>query len=63
TAVLPVVRGEIDPQLVIGLATGGGDHGAAPEIPSQHDHSQHDHSHVEIEAQVVRLTGDLDRQA
>jgi cobalamin biosynthesis protein CobW len=63
TAVLPVVRGEIDPQLVIGLATGGGDHGAAPEIPSHHDHSQHDHSHVEIEAQVVRLTGDLDRQA
>jgi cobalamin biosynthesis protein CobW len=58
TAVLPVVRGEIDPQLVIGLATGGCDHGASPEIPSQHDHS-----HVEIEAQVVRLTGDLDRQA
>lgn len=63
TAVLPVVRGEIDPQLVIGLSTGGGDHGAAPEIPSHHDHSHHDHSHVEIEAQVVRLTGDLDRQA
>lgn len=63
TAVLPVVRGELDPQLVIGLATGAGDHGAAPEIPNQHDHSHHDHSHVEIEAQVVRLSGDLDRQA
>jgi cobalamin biosynthesis protein CobW len=63
TAVLPVVRGEIDPQLVIGLANGDGDHGAAPEIPKHHDHSHHDHSHVEIEAQVVRLTGDLDRQA
>jgi cobalamin biosynthesis protein CobW len=58
TAVLPVTRGSIDPQLVIGLATSATAHHADSE-----GHSHHDHSHVAIESQVVRLTGDLERHS
>jgi cobalamin biosynthesis protein CobW len=64
TAVLPLVRGAIDPQLVIGLATSGHDTASADHSHhghGHHDHGHHDHSHVAIEAQVVRLTGELDR--
>jgi cobalamin biosynthesis protein CobW len=71
TAVLPVVRGALDPQVLIGLA----DHGSHPQHHDHdpqhhdhhdhdhHDHSDHDHSHVAIESQVVRVPGDIDRQA
>lgn len=55
TAVLPVTRGSIDPQLVIGLATS-----AAAHHTDSEEHSHHDHTHVAIESQVVRLTGDLE---
>jgi cobalamin biosynthesis protein CobW len=63
TAVLPVTRGSIDPQLVIGLPSSVTAHHTDYEGHSDHDHSHHDHSHVAIESQVVRLTGDLERSS
>lgn len=72
TAMLPVVRGAIDPQVVVGLGTGGGqreeaEQGPNPDHhhhdPDHHEHSHHEHNHVEIQSQVVRITGNLDRRA
>jgi cobalamin biosynthesis protein CobW len=64
TAVLPVIRGALDPQLVIGLVNHASDHHHEGEEHSHHhEHEHHDHSHVAIESQVVRVVGDVDRQA
>jgi cobalamin biosynthesis protein CobW len=65
TAVLPVIRGSIDPQLVIGQAVHGTDHehDRGGEHSHHPEHEHHHHSHVGIESQVVRVAGDVDRQA
>jgi cobalamin biosynthesis protein CobW len=69
TAMLPVVRGAIDPQVVVGLGTGGGQQQREAQQPHDHDHDQdhdhdhHEHTHVEIQSQVVRIPGSLDRRA
>ncbi|MBM5823802.1 MAG: cobalamin biosynthesis protein CobW [Cyanobacteria bacterium M_surface_10_m2_119] len=71
TPVLPMARGAIDPQLVIGLATN-----PATEDPGRrdsheadhhhhdhdHDHDHHDHTHVEMESVVLRVPGVFARQ-
>ena len=56
---LSMGRGEISPELVLGLqrlqpATSGHEH---------HDHEHHDHSHVEIESLALELPGDFSRAA
>lgn len=64
TAVLPVVRGAIDPQLLFGLADHSSSHQHEREQHSHdREHEHHDHSHVAIESLVVRVAGHLDRQA
>jgi len=73
TAVLPVARGAVNPELVLGLASGAGEHaqgpGEAGEDPhhAEHDHhaehEHHDHSHVAMQSAALRLDGVLDRQA
>lgn len=61
TAVLPMERGAISPDLVLGLEST-----ASPMARPAHDHHHHghdhDHAHVPIESAVLRLNGDLDRQ-
>jgi len=61
TAVLPMERGAISPELVLGLEST-----ASPMARPAHDHHHHghdhDHAHVPIESAVLRLNGDLDRQ-
>lgn len=67
TTVLPMVRGAIDPQLVIGLTAPGlaDDRSSHADHDHDHhdhdDHDHHDHSHVAIESLVVRVAGDLHR--
>ena len=71
TTVLPMVRGAIDPQLVIGLTASGlaedrfshddDDHDHHDHDPDHDNHDHHDHSHVAIESLVVRVAGDLHR--
>ena len=74
TPILPMARGAIDPQLVIGLAPrpaeSGHDQGEHhdhhhhdhPHPDHNHDHDHHDHTHVAIESVVVRLPGMFERQ-
>lgn len=71
TAVLPMERGAISPELVLGLEST-----ASPMARPAHDHHHHghdhdhghdhehdhDHAHVPIESAILRLNGDLDRQ-
>jgi cobalamin biosynthesis protein CobW len=62
TAVLPMVRGAIDPQLVIGrTAPGLAESSSHADHAHHHDHDHHDHTHVAIESLVVRVAGDLHR--
>ena len=75
TVVLPIERGNVDPDLVLGLErrTGGQgsehddhhdpghDHGH--DDHHHHDHHHHDHNHVEIEALALDLPGVFGRQA
>jgi cobalamin biosynthesis protein CobW len=60
TAVLPMVRGGVAPELVLGLASPVHDQHDHDDHPHGHDH--HDHTHVAMESLVVRLEGDLQRQ-
>jgi cobalamin biosynthesis protein CobW len=71
TPVLPASRGAIDPQVVLGLAARS-DHSHSHSQDhddhdhhdhDHHDHSHHDHSHVEITSLVVRVDGEVPRQA
>jgi cobalamin biosynthesis protein CobW len=66
TPVLPVTRGAVDPQVVIGLTASGGDqpidgNGASHGHHHGDDH-HHDHRHVAIESHVLRLMGEIDRR-
>jgi cobalamin biosynthesis protein CobW len=63
TAVVPVIRGAIEPQLLIGLGSASHHGDLHDHDHDHHDHSHHDHSHVAIESKVVRVSADLDRQA
>jgi cobalamin biosynthesis protein CobW len=71
TPVLPASRGVIDPQVVLGLAARSGDQPSHDHDHDHdhdhghdhHDHDHHDHSHVPITSLVVRLDGELPRQA
>jgi cobalamin biosynthesis protein CobW len=64
TPVLPMVRGVVDPALLLGE----GDRQGSRENPSpmEHDHDDHehdhDHGHAEIQALVVRRQGSWSRQ-
>ncbi len=77
TAVLPMERGAISPELVLGLESTASpmarpdhdhhhhdhEHGHDHDHGHGHDHEHdHDHAHVPIESAVLRLNGDLDRQ-
>ncbi|MEC8441886.1 MAG: cobalamin biosynthesis protein CobW [Cyanobacteriota bacterium] len=73
TALLPVGRGAVEPELVLGLErqrqadVHGHDHHSHNDL-SHHDHSHgnhdhHDHSHVAMNGSTVRVTGALDRSA
>ena len=68
--VLPVARGEVDPDLVLGLERRAGgeraDHDDHHDHDGHHDHHDghhHDHSHVAIDALAVELPGVFERQA
>ena len=73
TALLPVGRGAVEPELVLGLErqrqadVHSHDHHSHNDL-SHHDHSHgnhdhHDHSHVAMNGSTVRVTGALDRSA
>ena len=67
TAVLPMERGGVDPELVLGLASPVHDQHEHDDHDHDHDHDHHghdhhDHTHVAMESLVVRLEGDLQRQ-
>lgn len=69
--VLPMGRGEVSPELVLGLERPtlespdhghGHDHNHGHDHSHHHDHSHgHDHSHVEIDALALRLNGQFER--
>jgi len=74
TALLPVRRGAVDPELVLGLerqlqADAHGhdqdhhDHSHHGHDHDHHDHDHHDHSHVAMVGSTVRVTGALERSA
>jgi len=61
--VLPVARGNVDAELVLGLERRTSNaHSQDPE-GHHHDHEHHDHSHVAIEALALELPGAFGRQA
>jgi cobalamin biosynthesis protein CobW len=60
TAVLPMVRGGVDPELVLGLASAVHDQPDHADHHEPHDH--HDHTHVAMESLVVRLEGAVQRE-
>jgi cobalamin biosynthesis protein CobW len=71
TVVLPVQRGAIAPELVLGLPGHRHRHARQDDAHVQHDHEHdhdhdhdehHDHSHVPIESLALRIAGDFDRQ-
>jgi cobalamin biosynthesis protein CobW len=72
TVVLPMARGDVSPELVLGLEgsttrhsdghhTDGHSHGHEHSDGHEHSHGHHDHSHVEIDSVVLRLDGRFDR--
>ena len=71
TALLPVRRGAVDPELVLGLErqlqadARGHDHDHQDHDQDHHDHGHdhHDHSHVAMVGSTVRVTGALERSA
>jgi len=76
TALLPVRRGAVDPELVLGLErqlqadAHGHDqdhhdhsHHDHDHGHDDHDHDHHDHSHVAMVGSTVRVTGALERSA
>ncbi len=72
TALLPVRRGAVDPELVLGLErqlqadAHGHDrdhHDQDHHDHDHHDHDHHDHSHVAMVGSTVRVTGALERSA
>ena len=65
---LPMGRGEISPELVLGLeprqpTTTGHAHHEHDHDHEHHDHEHHDHSHVAIESVALELAGDFCRVA
>ena len=71
--VLPVARGNVDPELVLGLERRtsndrshdheGHHHEHGHHEHEHHDHEHHDHTHVAIEALALELPGAIGRQA
>ncbi len=65
--VLPIERGNVDPELVLGLdrrvGGEGSDHHDHDDHHDHHDQHHHDHNHVAIEAVALELPGVFDRQA
>ena len=61
TAVLPMQRGVISPELVLQLRRPG-EAQAQPQGAHHHDGDHHDHAHVAMGSAVLRLTGDWSRQ-
>ena len=70
TPALPMERGGVDPQIVLGLAhhhehspnNQGHDHDHGHHDHDDHGH-HHDHTHVEVKGSVIRFEGDVDRAA
>jgi cobalamin biosynthesis protein CobW len=61
--VLPVARGNVDPELVLGLERRASNDRSHDPEGHHHDHKHHDHSHVAIEALALELPGAFRRQA
>jgi cobalamin biosynthesis protein CobW len=66
TVVLPMARGDVSPDLVLGLEGSttrhsDGYHADGHSHEHEHSHGHHDHSHVEIDSVVLRLDGSFDR--
>jgi cobalamin biosynthesis protein CobW len=64
TVVLPMQRGAVAPELVLGLP-GHRDHQHQDNHEHEHEHEHdghHDHSHVPIESLALRIAGPFDRQ-
>lgn len=68
TAILPMSRGDVAPELVLGsgissTAHSTGQHGDdhSHEHGQDHDLDHHDHSHVAMESVVISLVGSFDR--
>lgn len=53
--VLPMARGELDPELVLGLASIHHHEHSDGHGVNDHDHHGHDHSHVDIQSHTVRI--------
>jgi cobalamin biosynthesis protein CobW len=62
--VLPIERGNVDPELVLGLERRAGEDGSDHHDHHGHDDEHHhDHTHVAIEALALELPGVFGRQA
>lgn len=58
-AVVPMGRGEVSPELVLGMARA-----SSPAAGEGHDHThEHDHTHVAIESVALQLDGIFERPA
>jgi cobalamin biosynthesis protein CobW len=67
TVVLPMQRGGVAPELVLGLPGHRDPEQQDNHVHDEHDHEQddhghHDHSHVPIESLALRIAGHFDRQ-
>jgi len=64
TTVLPMRRGEVDPDLVLGLENGtAGEETGPVHDHGADDHPVHDHTHVEMVSHALHLGGRFERQA
>lgn len=72
--VLPMQRGQVPPELLLGLdrpavAPAPGPHGEASHDHhhdhdhGHHDHEHHDHTHVPMQSVAIQLAGSFDREA
>ncbi|WP_094513017.1 cobalamin biosynthesis protein CobW [Synechococcus sp. MW101C3] len=70
--VLPMQRGQVPPELLLGLdrpavAPAPGPHGEASHDHDHdhghHDHEHHDHTHVPMQSVAIQLAGSFDREA
>lgn len=70
--VLPMQRGQVLPELLLGLdrpavAPAPGPHGEASHDHDHdhghHDHEHHDHTHVPMQSVAIQLAGSFDREA
>ncbi len=70
TSVLPISRGVLPPELLLGLESAATAPNASRPDPVHHDHGDdpdhaqgHDHHHVPVQSIVIRCTGPFERSA